>query len=113
MSKTLMAYCGLSCRECPAYIAKRTDDKALRVKTANQWSGPGFSVSPEDVACDGCAAASGWFKFCADCEVRTCAASRGIATCAECDEYSCEKLEKLFTIVGPEARATLDGLRGT
>ena len=111
MSEKLMATCGLLCNDCSAYIAKRSDDDALRAKTAKQWSGSDFAVAAEEINCDGCTAPSGWFKHCLTCEVRACAASRGIATCAACDEYPCEKLETLHTHLGPEARAALDGLR--
>lgn len=113
MSEKLVAYCGLVCPECPAYIAKRTGDDALRARTAERWSGPGFSVSPQDVSCDGCAVPEGErFKHCETCEVRACAPSREITTCAECPDYACDKLEKLFALIGPEVREALDGLRG-
>jgi len=111
MPETLMAYCGLQCSGCSAYIAKRTDDDALRARTAKAWSAPGFSIATDDVNCDGCRASEGRFKFCQTCEVRTCAATRNIETCATCDEYACEKLEQLYTHVGPEARANLEALR--
>jgi hypothetical protein len=112
MSERLMAYCGLVCTECPAYIAKRTGDSALRAKTAKRWSGPDFSVSPEEVSCDGCAESGReLFRYCEACEVRSCAAPRGITTCAECPDYACDKLEKLFEMIGSETRETLDALR--
>ena len=113
MSSKLMAHCGLVCTECPAYIAKRAGDDALRARTAERWSGPDFSVSPQDVSCDGCAVPEGErFKHCDACEVRRCAPPRGIATCAECPDYVCDKLKRLFALIGPEARETLDVLRG-
>ena len=36
-TKTL-AMCGLDCAACPAFIAYRTNDQALRAKTAAEWS---------------------------------------------------------------------------
>ena len=114
MSEKLMAYCGLVCTECPAYIAKRTGDGALRAETARRWSRADFSVSPEEVSCDGCpVSGSELFKYCAACEVRSCATPRGITTCAECPDYACDKLEKLFEMVGSEAHETLDALRSS
>ena len=106
-----MATCGLMCDECSAYIAKRTDDDVLRAKTAKQWSGPDFAVAAEEIHCDGCAAPGGWFKHCLVCEVRACASTRGVETCAECADYACEKLEALLTHIGAEARANLEALR--
>lgn len=111
MLTKLVAYCGLVCTECPAYIAERTDDDALRAKTAVRWSRSDFSVSPEEVSCDGCVVTEGTqFKHCELCEVRGCAASRGVATCAECPDYACARLERLSAIIGPGARETLDRL---
>jgi len=49
MTDKLVAYCGLTCIDCSAYIAKRTDDSALQVRTATQWRRPGFVVSSEEV----------------------------------------------------------------
>jgi hypothetical protein len=34
-----------------------------------------------------------------------------VITCAHCDDYGCERLTGLFNIVGPEAKATLEGIR--
>lgn len=113
MSETWTAYCGLVCTDCPAYVAQRTGDDALRAETAKRWSGPGFSVKAEEVNCDGCAVPGGErFKYCAECEVRGCASSRGVATCAECADYACDKLERLIAMIGPEIRTALDALRG-
>jgi hypothetical protein len=112
MSKKLIAYCGLVCTDCPAYIAKRTNDDALRAKTAERWSGPDFPVSAEEVHCDGCAVPeSELFKYCRTCEVRGCASPRGVATCAECPDYACEKVEKLIAMIGSKIRDALDALR--
>ena len=33
----LIAYCGINCENCPAYIAYNTNDDKLREKTAKQW----------------------------------------------------------------------------
>ena len=112
MSEKLTAYCGLVCTDCPAYIAKRTGDGALRAETAERWSGPNFSVAAEEVSCDGCAVPGGdRFKYCDACEVRRCASSRGVATCAACEEYGCETLEGLIAMIGPQIRTALDALR--
>ena len=36
--KKLIAYCGLDCEKCDAYIATQNDDQALRKKTAELWT---------------------------------------------------------------------------
>jgi len=113
MTDKLVAYCGLTCIDCSAYIAKRTNDWALQERTAARWSGPGFAVSAEEVRCDGCSTSTGErFKHCTSCEVRACARLHGLATCAECPEYRCDKLEKLLAMIGAEAGAELERLRG-
>ena len=112
MTEKLLARCGLDCAVCPAFIAKRTGDEEMQRKAAEAWSGPDFPVAPEEVVCDGCASTGDEvFKHCNICEVRSCASSRGHATCADCPDYTCEKLEKLYSFIGTEAKATLDGLR--
>ena len=36
--KDLIAYCGLDCGKCDAYLATVNDDQALREKTAKLWA---------------------------------------------------------------------------
>ena len=36
--KKMIAYCGLACEKCDAYLATLRDDQALREKTAKAWS---------------------------------------------------------------------------
>jgi hypothetical protein len=112
MANRLQAACGLVCSSCPAYLAKKTDDDALRAKTAQEWARPDAPIRPEEVNCDGCTALGGerW-TFCDRCEVRVCASSRHIATCADCDDYACRKLDRLLVALSPVARANLEALR--
>jgi hypothetical protein len=71
----------------------------------------GQQRTPEDVGdCDGCKTEGGRL-FCTGCQIRKCAAEKGIENCAYCSDYPCEALEKLFTTdVG--ARERLDAVRG-
>ena len=34
----MIAYCGLDCKKCDAYLATIHDDQALREKTAKLWA---------------------------------------------------------------------------
>ena len=112
MVTRLQAYCGLDCGSCPAYVAKRTDDDALRAKTASEWTGPDFPIQPDEVNCDGCATAEGTrWKFCQACHVRGCASARHVATCADCPDYACHKLTHLLDTLNPQARSNLEALR--
>lgn len=38
MMKKMIAYCGLDCEKCDAYIATINDDQKLREKTAKLWA---------------------------------------------------------------------------
>lgn len=114
MSVEMIAYCGLDCSECPAYIAKRTEDKELRARTAAKWSSPSFPVAPEDISCDGCKVEDGHrFKWCESCDIRNCASERQVRTCAHCPDYTCGKLQKLFETIGGEARDRLQNIRNS
>ena len=108
----IIAYCGLVCSECPAYIATQADDQAALEKVAAQWreeyNAPNITV--ESVICDGCLDGGRKCSHCADCEIRTCGVERGVVSCAYCPEYACEKLERFFGFA-PDARAVLDQVR--
>ena len=108
----IIAYCGLVCSECPAYIATQADDQAALEKVAVQWreeyNAPNITV--ESVICDGCLDGGRKCSHCADCEIRTCGVERGVVNCTYCPEYACEKLERFFGFA-PDARAVLDQVR--
>ena len=36
--RKMIAYCGLDCEKCDAYLATLHDDQALREKTAKAWT---------------------------------------------------------------------------
>ena len=108
----MIAFCGLVCTECPAYLATQRDDDALRAKTAAEWSTMfGASIPPEAIHCDGCHAVGGrLFRHCTVCEVRLCGLQRKVLTCAHCDDYGCERITAFFKMA-PEAKASLDAIR--
>lgn len=109
----MIAFCGLTCTDCPAFIATQKDDDAERKRVAEQWSKEyGVEIKPEDVNCDGCIVTDGrHIGHCSVCEIRKCGLERSLENCAHCDDYACEKLEKFFEMV-PAAKDTLDGVRG-
>jgi hypothetical protein len=109
----IVAYCGLVCTDCPAYIATKADDRAALERVAAGWreeyDAPEITV--ESVICDGCPGDTGRkCSHCPECEIRACGVTRGIANCAHCPDYACEKLEDFFGFV-PEARTTLDEIQ--
>lgn len=108
----IIAYCGLDCAECEAYLATRADDDDARGKVAKDWSARyNADIQPQHINCDGCRAEGRKFFYCSEiCEIRKCSLEKGVDNCAGCEEYPCEKLETFFE-VAPQARAALDALR--
>jgi hypothetical protein len=109
----IIAYCGLICSDCPAYIATQADDRAALERVAAQWreeyNAPNLTV--ESVICDGCLGSNGRHcSHCFECEIRACGMEREVINCAHCADYGCEKLAGFFGLV-PMAKATLDGIR--
>ncbi|MHA1996397.1 MAG: DUF3795 domain-containing protein [Candidatus Hodarchaeales archaeon] len=112
---TEIAYCGLTCTECPAYIAKLTNDQNIREKTAMEWSKGNLKVSAEQINCDGCHAQKNIFIYCENCDIRQCGLEKEITTCTECSEYPCsEKLEQFWQNFNlPLSKTTLDDLHNS
>lgn len=109
--KTL-AMCGLDCAACPAFLAHQTDDQALRVRTAAEWS-KAFNVAlqPEDINCVGCLKTEGvHIGHCSECEIRQCGLAKKAKNCGLCPDYPCDKISKFLMNV-PMAEANLDEVR--
>ena len=108
----MIAYCGLVCTECPAFVATQQNDNAKRKQVAEMWSKQyKMSVKPEDINCDGCISAGGQLlNYCSICDIRKCGQNHGVENCAYCVDYGCDKLTKFVTMV-PDAKATLENIR--
>jgi len=108
----MIAYCGLKCHECGAYIATQENDDEKRKEIAKLWSEVyKADLTFEDINCSGCLSeGEGLFSNCNICEIRKCAIDKQVANCAGCDEYICDKLERFFEMV-PEAKNNLEELR--
>lgn len=111
-SKEDIAYCGLDCGRCPAFLATRRGDREALAETAERWSAEsGEAISAGSIICDGCRGQSGRInEFCAVCEIRKCAVGRGLDTCAGCELYPCRRLLR-FAPYESEGRSNLDRLR--
>jgi len=109
MKNILVAYCGLDCEKCDAYIATKNDDQALRVKTAKLWSELNNAlILPEHINCEGCRVDGVKTVFCQNmCAIRQCALKKGMTTCGDCPEL--EKCATLGTVIAhnPEALKNL------
>ncbi|MCP4665727.1 MAG: DUF3795 domain-containing protein [Deltaproteobacteria bacterium] len=108
----MIAYCGLACNECGAFIAAKNDDNEKRAEVAALWSKLfNADIKQEDINCDGCQSEGGiLFHHCNVCEIRKCGQEKDVANCAHCDDYACEKLEKFFQMV-PDCRERLEGIK--
>ena len=109
----MIAFCGLTCTECDGYLATQANDLAALERQAErartQWGV--LDATAESVKCDGCQTAYGRkIGYCAQCAIRACGTARGVANCAVCPDYGCDKLTG-FLAMAPKARATLESLR--
>lgn len=110
--KEFFGACGLSCSDCEGYKATQTNDQAALSAMADKASKQfGEQISPESLRCDGCMADSDRrCGYCAVCAIRECVVSRGLANCATCDSFECEKASSFLNNV-PKARENLNRLR--
>lgn len=108
----MIAFCGINCADCPAYVATVNNDDNLREKTAKEWSKMfNADIKASDINCHGCHGnGEKLFSHCHVCEIRKCGIEKGIeSTCAECKDYACKKLEDLQQYL-PNEKKQLDEL---
>lgn len=84
--KNRIAYCGLDCEQCDAYLATINNDPVLREKTARLWSDLNETcILPEQIHCNGCRQEGIKTVFCESlCSIRQCALKREVRTCGDC-----------------------------
>ena len=108
----MIAYCGLLCTECPAYVATQTNDVVAIQQIADRWAKKyNRPITADLVWCDGCPTDDSrlcW--YCAECKVRSCAIGRSVINCAHCDNYGCELLTS-FLAEAPLAKSMLEEIR--
>lgn len=107
--KTHIAYCGLECAQCPAFIHTANKNQEGLNKLAKEWSSSEMPFSPEDLQCYGCRQNKKIFTWCNSCDVRTCAIEKNVENCAYCDSYPCEKIEMPHS-KSPDAKTRLDAI---
>ncbi len=111
MSK-IIAYCGLVCSECKGYLATQANDwpalEALAQETREKFGVA--DATAESVRCDGCLGTGRKIGYCAQCAIRACGVERGVANCAHCADYGCDKLAGFIAQV-PQAQSTLNEIR--
>lgn len=109
--KAMVAFCGLDCALCEAFVATARNDDALRVKVAAEWAKAyNVPIKPEHINCTGCNSTGVKTYYCEQmCEIRKCAVERRFGTCAECSDFPCGKLDEVFK-QAPQAKDTLTAL---
>jgi hypothetical protein len=88
----MVGYCGYSCHLCAA----RSDDPEVRRRLVDGWRTifGHEHYTAENVRCDGCR--SGGRVADRECRARPCAEERGVASCAACEEFPCDKMRHLM-----------------
>lgn len=107
----MIAYCGLDCEKCDAYLATINDDQTLREKTAKLWSELNHApILPEHINCQGCRVDGVKTVYCESlCGIRQCALQKGVTTCGDCPELeSCQTVGMIISN-NPVARENLKG----
>jgi hypothetical protein len=105
-----IAFCGLDCAKCDAFVAARDNDDALRARIAERWSGlTGRAFSPLDVDCGSCSSSGPHPPYLHECPIRACAGERRFATCAACEHCPCADLEAVHRR-SPSAAENLERL---
>ena len=101
----MIAYCGLDCEKCDAYIATKNNDQALREKTAKLWSKlNNVTILPEHINCEGCRTNGVKTYYCDNlCAIRQCAMKKSVSTCGDCTQM--EQCEKVAVVIGNNADA--------
>jgi hypothetical protein len=110
--RKMIAFCGITCTECPAFLATQQNDDEARHKVAETWSADyDADIRPEDINCEGCLSKTRRvFRYCTVCEIRKCGQDKNVINCAYCDDYVCETL-KAFLEQAPNAQENLEQIR--
>jgi hypothetical protein len=108
----IISYCGITCSDCPTFIATQKNDNAERERVAELWTKQyGHPFKATDINCDGCQTrGTRVFNYTNICEIRKCGQQKNIENCAHCEGYKCEKISKLHE-QAPQAKETLDEVR--
>jgi len=88
----MIGYCGYKCHLCAA----RSDDPEIRQKLVDGWRKIfGHEMyTAGNVRCDGCK--SDGHLADSQCRARPCAIGRKLESCAQCDDFGCDKVRNLM-----------------
>jgi hypothetical protein len=110
----MIAFCGINCSECQAYLATKANDQEMKEKVAASWRAEynAPSITVESITCLGCQTENGpWCSHCGECDIRACGQEHKVQNCAYCDEFnSCARLTQFFTFA-PNMKIVLEEIR--
>jgi len=112
----MIAYCGLDCSSCPIHLATLEPDPHKQQSMKSDIVRMGAELykvhlTIEDITdCDGCRTGSRLYSGCSNCEIRKCAVNRRLDSCAFCEDYNCDLLQKHF-MTDPDSRKRLEAMR--
>lgn len=88
-----IAYCGLDCGTCKEFLATQSNNIEELKQIAEKWSQVkevNFTVTVDDVLCDGCRADKRKSFHCSEaCKIRACCLKKNLESCIECAEFPC------------------------
>jgi hypothetical protein len=113
----MIAYCGIDCAKCPLYRLPRLGERLhlaglFQRLLKGRMKSLGLKPPEGYLICDGCTAIDArMHKPCLNCVVRCCAMEMGVANCARCARFGCERLQGVWqATVFRDARARLERL---
>jgi hypothetical protein len=112
MMEKIISYCGITCSECPAFLATQTNSDSERKRVAELWTKEySHEFKSSDINCDGCTSNSKRvFTYCTICGIRKCGTEKQVKNCAFCADYPCEKVLQVHS-ASTKAKETLDNIR--
>jgi hypothetical protein len=104
----ILSRCGHRCDLCLAYRPNVEANPPNQQILSDGWHKYfGFRIPPERIICDGCMTkAENPCLIDKTCPVRPCVIARGLANCAECPDYFCDKLADRLVVYEKLAAAT-------
>lgn len=88
----MICYCGHDCSRCKTYIATINDDDIMRQEVIEFYKTTfQMDLKLNEINCLG-GHSDTVMTACRECPWKSCAISKGIAHCTECDVYPCSPL---------------------
>jgi len=103
-NEKMLAYCGIYCEQCSGKIAR--DEQST--KHLEHIPFPWAQIDLSERSCEGC---KGEYCVCnVKCNIKPCALSKGIDSCADCDSFPCEHIEAFSNDGIPHHKSAIENL---